>query len=393
MKNVIVFGSTGSIGVNALKVIKALKGRLRVIGLSANSNIELLKSQIAEFSPEIVAVSDAGSAASLRAKLKHKRFKILAGIDGLVELAAYKSADIVLMAISTSAALKPLLAAIDAKKSICLANKEALVMAGMIVTERARAKGVKIIPVDSEHSAIFQCLNTSSGAGGAGFIKNIYLTATGGPLRRLAASKMHLVPPHQALNHPKWPMGRKISVDSATMMNKGLEVIEARWLFGVDKDRIKILIHPEAVVHSMVEFLDGSCIAQLGITDMRLPIQYALTYPQRINAGLASLDFTQVKQLNFARPNFRKFPCLALAYEALKKDGTMPAVLNAANEELVAMFLDSKIRLTDIAKGVEGTMRKHKVVKNPNLNDILEADKWAREQILSSSCKQDAVYG
>lgn len=380
MQNVIIFGSTGSIGVNALKVVKRLSDRFKVVGLSGRANIDLLAQQAKEFSVGTVVVPDITSALKLKKKNLSRKTKILIGIDGLVELAAGKEADIVLMAISTAAALAPLLAAIDAKKKIALANKESLVMAGNIVIKRAKQNGVSIIPVDSEHSAIFQCI----GGANSEDIKNIYLTATGGPLRKLPYSKMRFVSPDEAVKHPRWSMGRKISVDSATMMNKGLEVIEAKWLFGVGIKDIKVLIHPEAVIHSMVEFKDGSVIAQMGITDMRLPIQYALIYPERINSGLEGLDFTRIKRLNFAKPDFVKFPCLELALEAANIDGTMPAVLNAANEELVNKFLAAKIKLTNIAEGVEKVMKKHHVVKNPSLDDILGADKWAREQILSS---------
>lgn len=377
MKNVIIFGSTGSIGISALKVIGALKDRFRVAGLATNANIDLLFEQINEFSPKVVAVSDVKQASRLANKIRGKKIKVFAGADGLAELAGYKGAELVLMAISASAALKPLLVAIEAEKRIALANKEALVMAGRIITERAKQKGVKIIPVDSEHSAIFQCTNGTDKK----YLRRIYLTATGGPLRKLALSKMHLVSPSQALNHPKWSMGRKISVDSATMMNKGLEVIEAKWLFGLGVDRIEVLIHPEAIVHSMVEFVDGSVIAQMGITDMRLPIQYALTYPERVDSGLNRLDFVEMERLDFAKPNFKKFPCLDLAYEAAKKDGTMPSVLNAANEEWVKLYLGGKVKLTDIAKGVEKVMSRHRVVENPRLDEILRADEWAREEV------------
>jgi len=376
MQNIIIFGSTGSIGVNALKVVRRLKDKFRVVGLSARANIELLAQQVKEFSPETVVVPDA-QAAGLDRKIPKSKTRILAGIDGLVELAIQKNADIALMAISTSAALKPLLAAIGAKKKIALANKESLVMAGGIVIKKAKQNNVSIIPVDSEHSAIFQCIDNEK----LEYVKNIYLTATGGPLRKMPYSKMHLVRPEDAIRHPRWSMGKKISVDSATMMNKGLEVIEAKWLFNVNTENIKILVHPEAVVHSMVEFVDNSVLAQMAVTDMRLPIQYALTYPDRLNSGLPCLDFAAIKRLNFAKPDLKKFPCLGLAFEASKLDGTMPAVLNAVNEELVQKFLNNNIKLTDIAKGVEKVMKKHKVIKDPGLAEILEADKWAREQI------------
>ena len=378
MKNVVIFGSTGSIGINALKVIKALKDKFRVIGLSANTNTALLKEQIDEFEPEIAVICDTEKSAGF----KVKKTRMFTGEDGLLELASYKNADIVVMAMSTSCALKPLLSAIDAKKRIALANKESLVMAGEIITEKAKLNGVSIIPIDSEHSAIFQCINGQD----IKYLKNIYLTGTGGPLRKMAVSKMRLVPPQVAVKHPKWAMGKKISVDSATMMNKGLEVIEARWLFGLPVEKIKILIHPQAIVHSMVEFVDGSVIAQMGVTDMRLPIQYALTYPERVDSGLASLDFVDIKRLNFFKPNFKKFPSLEMAYQAGRQSGTMPCVLNAANEELVKLYLEGKIRLTDIAKGVKKIMKAHKPVKNPGLDEIFKTDLWARERV--NACYQ-----
>jgi 1-deoxy-D-xylulose-5-phosphate reductoisomerase len=337
----------------------------------------LLKNQINEFSPEIVAISDQKKAMQFKKGLGAKGPRVFSGIEGLCQLASAKDIDIVVMAISTSSALRPLLASINAKKRIALANKEALVMAGGIISERLKLKGAQIIPVDSEHSAIFQCVDGQNKK----YLKNICLTATGGPLRKIAISKMHLVPAHEAVNHPKWPMGKKISVDSATMMNKGLEAIEARWLFGLDVENIKVLIHPQAIVHSMVEFTDGSVMAQMAVTDMRLPIQYALTYPERLDSSLARLDFAQIKKLDFTKPNFKKFPCLDLAYEAARVGGSTPAVLNAANEELVNQYLDGKIRLTDIARGVEKVMKKHRTISDPGLSEILEADRWARDEV------------
>jgi 1-deoxy-D-xylulose-5-phosphate reductoisomerase len=378
MKNVVVLGSTGSIGVNTLKVIKDFPARFKVIGLAANTNTELLKKQIAEFRPQAVCVADEKSAEAFC----FKGPKLLKGVDGLCALASNKDADIIVVAVATASALRPLLAGIDAEKRIALANKEALVSAGSIVSKRLKAKGVEIIPVDSEHSAIFQCLQ-----GHKKYLKNIYLTATGGPLRKLPMSKMQSVPAHEAIRHPKWSMGKKISVDSATMMNKGLEVIEARWLFGLDVENIKVLIHPQAIVHSMVEFSDGSVMAQMAVTDMRLPIQYALTYPERFSSELGRLDFAQVKRLDFAKPNFKKFPCLSLAYEAARQGGSMPAVLNAANEELVQQYLAGKIRLTDIAKSIEKVMKRHRAIKDPSLNEILGADNWARDEV-KKCCQQ-----
>jgi len=379
MKKITILGSTGSIGQNALRVIAAHPERFSVYALAANANIAILKKQIERFKPQVVAVTDPVRALKLKSQLKgaHKSARILAGFDALVELAGSKSADAVLVALSGSCALRPLLAAIDAGRHIAMANKEAMVAAGGIITRRARKKGVKIIPVDSEHNAIFQCVNghTQKDA-----LKRIYLTGSGGPLRKWPRSKMRDVTPAQAINHPKWKMGRKISVDSATLMNKGLEVIEAKWLFGVYQQKIEVLIHPEAVVHSMVEFIDGSIIAQLGATDMKLPITYAFSYPERLPNAHGILDFSKARNLNFERPDLKKFPCLELAYDAADRCGTAPCVLNAANEELVKLYLGHKIKFTDIPKYLEKVLKKHRVVKNPSLNALFEAEAWARSE-------------
>lgn len=377
MKKVTVLGSTGSIGVSALDVIEKNPGRFRVAALAAGKNIKLLHGQIDKFRPKIVSVSDLQSAAELRRQIKPgTRTKIVAGPEGLQEVASFAGADIVLSAISGAAGLLPTLAAIEAGKDIALANKETMVIAGDIVTEKAREKGVSILPVDSEHSAVFQCLQGQQ----HGNIKKIILTASGGPFLNYKKSELKKVTVSEALRHPRWKMGKKITIDSASMMNKGLEVIEAKWLFDLAMEQIDILIHPQSVVHSMVEFVDGSLLAQMGIPDMRTPIAYALTYPERIKNDLPLLDLAKTKNLEFLQPDVKKFTCIRLAYEAGTCGGTMPAVLNAANEVTVEAFLDKKIKFVDLPEIIDKVLSGHKVVKKPALEELLQADKWARMQ-------------
>lgn len=377
MKKVTVLGSTGSIGVSALDVIEKNPGRFRVAALAAGKNIKLLHGQIDKFRPKIVSVSDLQSAAELRRQIKPgTRTKIVAGPEGLQEVASFAGADIVLSAISGAAGLLPTLAAIEVGKDIALANKETMVIAGDIVTEKAREKGVSILPVDSEHSAVFQCLQGQQ----HGNIKKIILTASGGPFLNYKKSELKKVTVSEALRHPRWKMGKKITIDSASMMNKGLEVIEAKWLFDLAMEQIDILIHPQSVVHSMVEFVDGSLLAQMGIPDMRTPIAYALTYPERIKNDLPLLDLAKTKNLEFLQPDVKKFTCIRLAYEAGTCGGTMPAVLNAANEVTVEAFLDKKIKFVDLPEIIDKVLSGHKVVKKPALEELLQADKWARMQ-------------
>lgn len=371
-RRIIILGSTGSIGRSALEVISRFPRQFKVVGLSAHRNFNLLSQQIRKFQPEVAVITD-------KSNLKLSsigKTKLIYGQDGLKYLAGYKSADLVLVGLVGSAALIPLLEAIKNKKQIALVNKEALVMAGGLILEEAKKHKVKIIPVDSEHSAIFQCLNGANLAS----LKKIYLTASGGPLYNLSDKKFSSVTPRQALNHPKWIMGRKISVDSATLMNKGLEVIEAKWLFGLAADKIEVLIHPQAVVHSLIELIDGSILAQLGITDMRLPIQYALTYPQRFNSNLPGVDLLKIAKLTFEKPDFAKFPCLKLAYEVAQENTTSAAALNASNEELVNAFLNKKINFIQIPKVIEKVLSRHKKINQPDLNQILTADNWARQE-------------
>jgi len=377
MKRIAILGSTGSIGVNTLKVAAAFKDRFKVVGLSTNSNTNLLARQIKGFNPQIACVMSNDRIPPLKNNIKKKHTKIVSGLSGLVEIATHPDVDLVVVAVVGSISLIPLLKAIEAKKQIALASKEALVSGGEIVMKAAKRNNVKIIPVDSEHSAIFQCLN----GGSKGGLKKIYLTGTGGPLRKLSQKAFDTLTPEEVINHPKWKMGKKISVDSATLMNKGLEIIEAMRLFSVNLDEIEVLIHPEAIVHSMVEFIDGSILAQMAVCDMRLPIQYALGYPDRLPLAFQlKFDFTKVKRFTFTQPDIKKFPCLGLAYEAARKGGTFPAVLNASNEEAVLNYLDRRIKFTRIPEVVEKVLSRHRNISKPALDDILEADRWSREE-------------
>ncbi len=376
MKNIAILGSTGSIGVKTLEVVSEFPDKFRVVGLSANSNIDLLERQIKRFNPEIVAVKDEARSKQLEEKIVPSRVKIYSGQEGLNEFVRQKDVDLVVVAISGSSALIPILESIENNKIIALANKEALVMAGQVIMNRAKAKSISIIPIDSEHSAIFQCLSGQN----RDYLRKIYLTSSGGPLNEIPIEDLKFILPQQALNHPKWKMGRKISVDSATLMNKGLEVIEARWFFDIDVNNIKVLIHKEAIIHSMVEFVDGTVLAQLAITDMRLPIQYALTYPQRWPTPLPRLDFLKVSKLTFDLPDLAKFPCLSLAYRVACEGGSFPCVLSVANEEAVEAFLNNQISIDEIHKIIEKVLAKHKRIDNPTLRDILNVEIWAREE-------------
>lgn len=375
MKNITVLGSTGSIGVSALDVIARNPEMFNVVGLAAGKNVRLLQKQIEKFQPHIVSVSDTESAADLRRHLSKKiKTKIVSEQEGAIEVASLQNTDVVISAISGAAGLIPTLTAIDAGKDIALANKETMVMAGSIVKKRAKEKKVRILPVDSEHSAVFQCLQGQKKKN----IHRIILTASGGPFLNYSKNKLKNVTLEQALQHPNWKMGMKITVDSASMMNKGLEVIEARWLFDFDIHKIDVLIHPQSVIHSLIELIDGSVLAQLGIPDMRTPIAYALTYPDRINNHLPELDLTKTRNLEFYSPDVSKFPCLKIAYEAGICGGTMPSVLNAANEITVEAFLQEKIKFIDFAKIIDKVITMHAPVKNPSLEEILDTDAWAR---------------
>jgi 1-deoxy-D-xylulose-5-phosphate reductoisomerase len=378
-RGVAVLGATGSVGRNALAVVDSLRERFSIVGLTANANAAKLGELVERYRPKYAALAEMGNTGGLGPNIPPET-EVLEGMEGVIRVASAPEADIVLSAIVGAAGLAPAIAALEAGKTVALANKEPLVMAGGIITEIARKNNATLLPVDSEHNAIFQCLCGNRDHD----VHKIVLTASGGPFYGESPETLENVTPEQALNHPTWDMGAKISIDSATLMNKGLEVIEAQWLFGVDIDKIEVVIHPSSVVHSMVEFADGSIIAQLGKTDMRLPIQYALTYPERVETSVERLSITDVSPLEFFKPSFEKFPCLRLAYEAARAGGTMPAVLNAANEVAVEEFLGRRLGFGDIPRLIEDVMQKHAATgETPpgelTLEDVLVADKWARE--------------
>ena len=377
MKKITILGSTGSIGVSTLDVIKKNPKAFTITALAAGRNVKLLAQQIVKYKPEIVAVRAREDAVKLGQILGlKKKIPILYGEKGIEEVASHPSSDIVVSAISGAAGLKPTLAAIEAGRDVALANKETMVIAGDIVTRWAKKKKIKILPVDSEHSAIFQCLAGQK----TQYLRRIILTASGGPFYRLSRNELKKVTLKQALRHPRWKMGSKITIDSASLMNKGLEVIEAKWLFDVDIARIDVLIHPQSIVHSMIELCDGSVLAQMGIADMRIPIACALAYPDRLPNDLPVLNLAEIGSLEFFKPDMKKFPCLGLAYEAGHLGGTAPVVLNAANEAAVAAFTEKKICFNDLPKVIEKVMVKHQVKKNPSLDDILGTDREARIQ-------------
>lgn len=378
-KRISILGSTGSIGTQTLEVIRENREKFEVVALAAMQNIDELEKQINEFSPKLVAVYDKNRAVALKNRAITKT-KILSGIEGLIEIASNEDVDLVLNSVVGSIGLLPTLHAIRNRKDIALANKETLVVGGDLITKEIDKYNVNIIPVDSEHSAIFQCLQGEDSKS----ISRLILTASGGPFKDWDKEKLKYVTYKEALKHPNWSMGKKISIDSATLMNKGLEVIEAKWLFNVEVDKIDVVIHPQSIIHSMVEFKDNSVIAQLGIPDMKLPIQYALTYPNRIENKSPGLDLTKISSLTFDKPDHERFPCLRLAYEALRIGGTMPCVLNAANEVLVNQFLESRIRFLDIPYYIEKIMNTHNASNYSTFEEILETDKWAREWILNN---------
>lgn len=379
MKSISILGSTGSIGVNTLKVVEHLKDEFRVVALGAGGNVEVLAEQVKKFQPELVAVKDENCAEELLCQIQDSRFKIpkiVVGEQGLIEVATHDEAEIVVSATVGAVGFVPTLRAIEAGKRIALANKETLVMAGELMTKAAAKSGAEILPVDSEHNALHQCLRGENSKE----VKRLILTASGGPFRTKSKADIENATIEEALNHPNWKMGAKITIDSATLMNKGFEVIEAHWFFGFSADEISVLVHPQSVVHSMVEMVDGSIIAQLGVTDMKHAIQYALTYPLRKENCLEPLDFTKVTNLTFEQPDLEKFSCLALAFRALRAGGTLPAVLNAANEISVQAFLDGKIRLSEIAQINENVMNSHQIQPANSLETILSADNWARTE-------------
>ncbi len=376
MKNVVLLGSTGSIGTSTLKVVEDLPGELRLVGLAAGNNAGLLVEQARRHRPALVSIHDPVKATEVAQALPGTR--VASGAEGLLELATLPEAHVVLIAIVGTAGLAPALAAIRAGKDIAVASKEILVMAGQIVMEEARRHGVRVLAVDSEHSAIFQCLDGKPGTS----VRNLWLTASGGPFRdaaRWPASALEGVTVAQALKHPSWVMGRKITLDSATLFNKGLEMIEARWLCDIEMDRVQVVVHPQSVVHSMVEFIDGSVLAQLSTPDMCLPIQYALTHPERRPSQRVSTDFARIGTLTFEEPDVARFPALGLARRAGLVGGTLPAVLNAANEVAVERFCNGDLGFTQIPATVGRVMDAHRLVAQPTLPEILEADQWARQ--------------
>jgi 1-deoxy-D-xylulose-5-phosphate reductoisomerase len=377
-RRVVVLGSTGSIGESALKVARDIPKRMEIVAIAANKNARRFAGQIQDVRPLAAALTDPTAAAVARRFLEAAgdQTEIAEGPDALCQLATLPEADLVLIAIVGTAGLKPALAAIEAGKDIAVASKEILVLAGEAVMTAARRKGVKVLPVDSEHNAIFQCLEGHQPEE----VKRLILTASGGPFRTLPAAELADVTLERALKHPTWTMGAKITIDSSTLFNKGLEMIEARWLFDVEMARVDVIVHPQSVIHSMVEFIDGSVLAQLSVTDMCFPIQYAVTWPERVRGGLAPLDFTRLRALEFEAPRLADFPALDLARAAGKTGGTLPAVLNAANEVAVAAFLDGHIAFPRIWETVGATMAAHRCVANPSLDDILLADADARRE-------------
>jgi len=378
MKRIAILGSTGSIGKTSLRLIKKNPERYKIVGLTAGRNVELLLEQVKEFRPKAISVLNMEDAERLRSILKDEEVEVYYGQDGFIRIATMEEADIVISSIIGAAGLVPTFYAIKAGKDIALANKETMVMAGPLVLKEAEERNVSIFPVDSEHSAIFQSLQGHPKTD----VRRIILTASGGPFRKMSLKEMANVTPEQALKHPNWNMGKKITIDSATMMNKGLEVIEARWLFDMPAEKINILIHPQSIVHSMVEYKDGSIIAQLGIPDMTIPISYALSYPNHIENDLPPLELEKIGTLSFEKPDLNRFRCIALAYEAISIGGSMPAVLNGANEVAVDAFLKREIGFLDIPAIIEKVMSIHEPFEIKSIDEVLEVDRWARNKAI-----------
>jgi 1-deoxy-D-xylulose-5-phosphate reductoisomerase len=373
MKNVVLLGSTGSIGTSTLKVVEDLSDRLKLVGLAAGGNVSLLIEQAKKHQPLAVSLADSGKCGQLAAELP-KSTQCYSGNEGLLKLATMPEADVVLIAIVGTAGLQPALAAIRAGKDIAVASKEILVMAGEIVMREAKAHGVRVLAVDSEHSAIFQCMDDKPACS----VRNLWLTASGGPFRKTPKEEFVHITVEKALKHPSWVMGQKITIDSATLFNKGLEMIEARWLFDIEMDRVQVVVHPQSIVHSMVEFVDGSMIAQMSTPDMCLPIQYALTYPERVKSDRVQTNLAKLGTLTFEEPDVERFPAIQLARKAGTEGGTLPAVLNAANEVAVDAFVKRKISFVQITELVRSVMNQHTRVDHPTLEQILVADKEAR---------------
>jgi 1-deoxy-D-xylulose-5-phosphate reductoisomerase len=375
MKRVILLGSSGSIGESTCKVARALPEKMKIVGLAVAKSTDRLLEQAQEFGVKALAVSDSQAAENVKSRLPSGA-KFYSGSDGLTRMVEETQADMVLVAIVGTAGLAPALAALESGKDLAVASKEILVLAGSAVMAEAKKRGKQILPVDSEHNAIFQCLQGANGKE----VRKVILTASGGPFRQSSSQEMEKVTVAQALKHPTWSMGKKITIDSATMFNKGLEMIEAHWLFGLPMSRVDVVVHPQSIVHSMVEFIDGSVLAQLSVTDMCFPIQYAVTYPERMPSGLPPLDLAKLGNLSFEAPDEKRFPALRLAREAGEAGGTLPGVFNAANEVAVEAFLEGRISFPRIWGMVESVMQEHRTEKNPNLESIVAADQWARVQ-------------
>ncbi len=376
MKNIAIIGSTGSIGKSALAVVRSHSREFCVKALAARQNVQELAAQAREFRPEVVCIYDASLAPALEKELKKEKIRVVAGEQGLLHVSGLASAELILFALVGAIGLRPIFEAVKKGKNVAVANKEPLVMAGQLLMNEAAARKVSVLPVDSEHSGMWQCLEGRK----PGSLRKLILTSSGGPFRARKGA-LDKVTPAEALNHPRWKMGPKITIDSATLMNKGLEVIEAVNLFGMPAEKVGVLIHPEAIIHAIVEFVDGSQLAHMGITDMRLPIQYAFTYPERLDS-LPSLDLASFGAFHFEKPDTQRFPCLELGYEAARRGGTLPAVLNAANEIAVDAFLNGKAGFMDIPAVIEKVMRSHRVSQKPSLEGLIQADEWAREEAL-----------
>jgi 1-deoxy-D-xylulose-5-phosphate reductoisomerase len=377
MKKIGILGSTGSIGTQALEVISRQENKYSIEYLSTNINVEILAEQVKKYAPKIICVVDETKREYLQTLLQNIDVEILSGREGLLELASFSEVDISLNALVGSAGMEPTIKAIESKVDIALSNKESMVMAGEYITQLAKQNGVEIYPVDSEHSAIWQCLQGEK----ISQVNKLILTGSGGPFRKLDIDKFSFVTKADALNHPNWDMGAKITIDSATMMNKGLEVIEARWLFDISADNIEIVIHPQSIIHSMVEFADGSVKAQLGLPDMKIPIQYALTYPNHANIKWESLNLAEIGKLTFEAPDLQKFPSIRLAFDALAEGNSFPVILNVANDLVVQAFLEDKIHFTEIPKIIEQAIEKHPVIKSPTILDIKELSNWTQNFI------------
>ncbi len=373
MKTISILGSTGSIGTQTLEIVKQYPKEFKVVGLTANKNIGLLKEQIREFRPKAVAVMDKNKAEELQ---KTDSVQVYSGIEGLNKIASLSEAGTIVNSLVGSVGIEPTYSAIKSKKNIALANKETLVAAGSVIMEEVKKNEITLMPIDSEHSAIFQCLNGEN----INEVSKIIITCSGGPFKNFTRQQLEAATAADALKHPTWNMGSKITIDSSTLMNKGFEVIEAHWLYGIDYKKIDVVIHPQSIVHSLVEFVDKSVVAQLGLPNMKIPIQYALSYPKRFQSFQASLDLAKIRALEFREPDFEMFPCLKYAYEAGNTGGTLPAVMNAANEIAVHAFLENRIRFLDIQKLIKKMMGKHKIIKNPSLKDIIEVDKKVKEE-------------